>query len=260
MQIRSSVGLVLFAAVLLASCDSAPGTRPPLSPAPEVRELAYSPTFVDLSLILPADTLVSIQIDASVMVSDADDNINRVEMLLRSPLAGEPIIANELLRNDGSGQYSLSTNVEFSVGAQGLYTILLFAVDEAGNLSNQARGLINFGSSVPFGTPPVIQMIEAQPNPAVPGQTLKMIASVSDAEGLSNILQVLIATTNPPTDGVNMFDDGSSRGDEVSGDGRFTASFDIDANQPPDTTIFYVQAFDRNGLTSEVDSLEVRVQ
>ena len=249
-----------MAAVLLASCDSAPGPPDPLSPSPEVSALVYSPTFVDLSLILPADTLVSIQVDVTLTVSDADDNIERVEMLLRSPLAGEPIIANELLENIVGSDYSVSTIVEFPVGAQGLYTLLIFAVDDAGNLSNQARGLINFGSSVPFGTPPVIQMIEAAPNPAVPGQTLKMVATVSDAEGLSNILKVLIGTTNPPAEDFNMFDDGASSGDDVSGDGRFTASFSIPPNQPPDTTTFYVQAFDRNGLSSPVDSLEVRVQ
>ncbi|NND70830.1 MAG: hypothetical protein HKN43_04570 [Rhodothermales bacterium] len=255
--------LALSLLFFVAACDSGPGTTPISTPAPVVSELSYSPSFFDLSLVLPADTvggIVSVQIDAAVSVSDSDNNIDRVEVLLRSPLDGEPVILLEPLQSAGGGVYSISESVDFSIGALGLYTILVYAVDDAANISNQVRGLINFGASQPFGTAPVIQMIEALPDPAVPGQTLKMIATVSDAEGLSNILEVLIGTTNPPTDDFPMFDDGASSGDDVAGDGRYTASFSIPANQPPDTTTFYVQAFDRNGLASEVASREVRVQ
>ncbi len=260
MRVSFRVGIALFLSTWLISCDSAPGPIAPPSPIPKVSDLSYSPAFIDLSLILPTDTVITVQISASLTVVDEDDNIQRVEYILRSPLEGEPVISNDVLLSSGGGRFEVDADVEFQVGAQGLYTLLVFAVDDAGNLSNQARGLINFGSSVPFGTAPIIEMIEAEPNPAVPGQTLKMIATVSDAEGLSNILRVLIGTANPPADDFSMFDDGSTSGDVAAGDGKFTAAFGIPPTQQPDTTMFYVQAFDRNGLSSAVDSLEVRVQ
>lgn len=255
--------LVTAVAVVIASCDSAPGLQPANTPAPSVSGLLYSPTFVDLSSVSPQDTVggvVPVTIEISVSVEDGDDNLRSVEYLLQSPLIGAPVIDQQDLSANGAGQYNVSTVVEIPVGAVGLYTLLVFATDDAGNISNQVRGLLNFGSSEPFGTPPVIEMVEASPDPAVPGQVLQMIATVSDAEGLSNILEVLISTGNLTN--LQMLDDGGvgGTGDATAGDGRFTASFGIPADQPPDTTVFFVQAFDRNGLSSEIVSKEVTVQ
>ena len=262
---RIPTRLVLYTAitVALASCDSAPGLNPENTPAPSVSGLLYSPTFVDLSMVSPQDTVggvVPVTIDISVSVSDSDDNLRSVEYLLQSPLLGAPVIDQQDFTSSGSGQYGLSTVVEIPVGAIGLYTVLVFATDEAGNISNQVRGLLNFGSSEPFGTAPVVEMVEASPEPAIPGQVLQMIATVSDAEGLNNILEVLISTEN--LSNLQMLDDGGvgGTGDAIAGDGRFTASFGIPADQPPDTTEFFVQAFDRNGLSSEIVSKEVAVQ
>ncbi len=254
------VGLIVFATVI-GSCDTAPGLQPENTPAPKVSDLSYTPSFIDLSQVAPQDTVggvVAVDFNIIVTATDFDDNIVSVEYLLQSPLLGAPIIDQQELTSSGGSSFSVTSTVEIPTGAVGLYTLLVFAVDGAGNISNQVRGLFSFGSSEPFGTPPVIEAFEAFPEVVSPPATLKMVATVSDAEGLSNIREVLISTEG--LSNLQMFDDGSSLGDDVAGDGKFTASFNVPAGQPADTTIFYVQAFDRNGLSSEIVSKEVRVE
>jgi hypothetical protein len=79
---------------------------------------------------------------------------------------------------------------------------------------------------------------------------------VSDPDGLNNLLSVVVRTPNGSE--LEMFDDGASLGDEVAGDGRYTATFDVPQAEPG-TFTFEFQAFDRFGLSSEIVTRDVTV-
>ena len=86
---------------------------------------------------------------------------------------------------------------------------------------------------------------------------LSLIAAVTDPDGLGNISQVVVRTPNGQE--WPMFDDGRSLGDEMAGDGRFTASFEV-PQATPGTQTFRFQAFDRTGLASPVVEKAVTIE
>lgn len=250
-------GAALVLLFFTAACDSAPGAGElNVVQAPVVSDLAFSPSIVRLDQ-LPADQVtdgvaqVTLNIEADVVATAGVEAMNYV---VQSPLAGEQAIAEGTLTR-ASGIYSGSVVVPLPVAAPGLYTLLVYATDARGQLSNELRGSIQVLSQ--GGGAPVIEAVEASPNPLTPPATLVLTAVVSDPDGPTNISRVEVTTPNASV--AQLFDDGVSRGDPVAGDGRFTATFNVPSASPGVQT-FSFQAFDRAGLASEVVTLDVTIQ
>lgn len=229
------------------------------SVAPEIRNLVYSPQAVtpDPSSDSGEQT-ISVPVEISVTASAPEGELREVAFVIQPPTPSLEPVASGALVPDGSGRHATSLTAEFPRGGVGKYTVLVYAVSEAGRVSNTLRGHINY---VAEGGPPVILDVLADPDTILVSQhtILVLTAVVDDPDGLENLNRVVVRTPNQQE--FPMFDDGVSVGDPVAGDGRYTARFSgVNQATPNTTQVFSFQAFDRTGLSSEIVEKAVRIE
>jgi hypothetical protein len=237
--------------VALAGCDSAPGPRPLDARPPVVSDLAFSPDSVYFDDIVGADDLAAFDLALSVDAADPDGGaIDRVAYVVQGQFEGT--IASGALEDDGGGRYAATVPLQLGRGQRGRYTVLVYAVDDDGLLSNEVRGLFEL-TGLGLG-PPVIDAIDAPSEFQQPG-TLQLIAAVSDPDGLEDVARVEVAFPAPFSSTFQLFDDGTTAGDETADDGRYTATFE-GVQLPPEFEVPYeldltFRAFDRDGFASD---------
>lgn len=235
-------GCALGAAlVFLAGCDSATDGQPLDPRPPEVSDFTFSPTSVDFDDVVVDDS-AQVEIALGVRVEDEDGAIERVRYVIEGQFGGT--VAEGALEPDGD-RYTALVPLRFGRDERGRYSLLVYAVDDDGVLSNQVRGLFVLeGDGL---GPPVIEEIDGPAEFTPPG-TLRFVVTVSDPDGQGDIARVELSA---PVGGTfELFDDGRTFGDEDAGDGRYTASFDVPEAMPgPQTFVF--RAVDRDGLMSD---------
>ena len=226
----------VFAAGLLAlsACDQAPGLLDDAGVPPELSEFSFSPHEF---IAPPGDADVIVPLSLEVTVRDADNDVEAVSFVV----FGDTTIAEGMLASGSGGQYA------------GVYTVLVFAEDREGMLSNQVRGMMHVSAE---GAPPVISMVVApdtlrRPMPGEPSALLELVAVVSDPDGLSNIASVEFWNVTRPGTKIGMFDEGTD-GDAEAADGRYTRLVQINSSNEPGVTTLAFQARDRAGLLSDI--------
>jgi hypothetical protein len=224
----------------LAGCDTAPGPSALDTRIPSVRDLELSPRE---AIFLEGQTSIDLPLSIRVRATDPDGDLHEVRYVVSS--AAGVTIDEGLLASMGGAVFGVDRALTVTRGQAGIYTVLVTATDLRGQVGNQVRGQIDI-SGVSLG-PPMIVSVEGPEEFRPPGQ-LRLIAVVSDPAGLENIARVDVRT---PAGAVRqMFDDGQTGGDEVAGDGRYTATFDVPAASPgPQTFVFFAR--NRDGLRSE---------
>lgn len=252
-----SIGGLVLCGALLMGCDSAPGATNPEGRPPQLSEFTYTPEAIVFEG-LPDDQVTGevarVPISISVKAQDGDDLVEEVAFVVQAPLQSVEPILEGTLSPVGSSTYEATATLELAKADVGNYTLLVYAVDESGLLSNQMRATLPFKAT---GSPPVIEGVRADPPVVRPPTSFRLIVTVSDPDGLTNISRVLGTTPNGTT--FELIDDGSRFGDAVAGDGDYTAAFDVPAATPGVQT-FTFQAFDRLGLASEVVSFDVTIE
>ena len=256
-----ATALVVSVAVFWG-CDAVPGVRDASDLPPAVSDFDFSPRTVDISQLDPqdlADGLTDVNLNVSVAVDGGPEgDVDSVYFVVRPPLRTGMPVATGVLLPVGDGRYEAASTVTLPVGQPGNYVVVVYASDQQGQLSNQVQGNLFLDATNAVGNPPIVEQVEAFPEVMTPPGTLVIVATVSDPEGLLNILRVEITT---PTDQkFAMADDGESLGDEVADDGRYTAAFNVSSGLPPGVQVFKVQAFDRNGNVSNVVDRPVTIQ
>jgi len=237
--------------VALAACDTAPGPQPLDPRPPVVSDFAFSPDSVFFDDVATANDSAAVELSVSVRVADPDDGtIDRVAYVVEGQFEGT--IASGAMEPGEDGRYAATVPLLLGRGQRGRYTVLVYAVDDDGLLSNQVRGLFEL-AGVGLG-PPVIDAIDAPSEFQQPG-TLQLIAEVSDPDGLEDIARVEVSFPEPFAATFELADDGQSAGDETADDGRFTATFE-GVQLPPEFETPYeldltFRAFDRDGLASD---------
>ena len=201
-----------------------------------------------------ADTLARVPVRLVVRVNDADGDVDRVLFAVRPPWDDDKPYRTGTLEPAVGNRYERDFTLDLPRGGVGGYEVLVYAVDSEQRLSNQVRATLRF--EVAQGSPPVITAIEAPTTFRPPG-TLRLIAVVSDADGLSNIRNVFVRT--PAGAELPMFDDGATSGDEIARDGRYTASFNVPSASPGPQT-FKFRAIDRSGLVSETVEWTITIE
>ena len=261
---RLAAGCLLGLMVgLIAACDTAPGPSDAIQRPPSVSGFSYAPRDLDLLDVDPADIAdgsVDVAFDVQVDAEDPDGQIDRVLFVLHPPTQGAQPLAFEQLTESGSGRYTISHNVELATGEIGNYNIVVYAIDNAGLLSNEVLGTFTLMNE---GSPPVIDSLDVPgtiQRPATGTQNVVFAAYVSDPDGLANVASVVFWNTDSPGSTFSLFDDGSSGGDETAGDGRFTATLQISSGNAVGINRFAFQATDRAGLKSEIVTQEVAIQ
>jgi len=234
--------VALGAALLLAGCDSVTDGQPLDGRPPEVSDFAFSPDSLDFDDVLAGDS-AAVELALSVRATDPDGRIDRVRYTVTGQFEGA--VAAGTMADGGDGVYTAAPAFRLGRDQRGRYSVLVYAVDDDGRLSNEVRGLFTL-TGVGLG-PPVVEAIDGPAEFRPPG-VLRFVVTVSDPDGLGDVARVELTA---PAGGVfQLFDDGRTFGDEVAGDGRFTAAFDVPEAAPgPQTFVF--RAFDRDGLVSE---------
>lgn len=252
---------MLLVAALQSGCDTSPGVRDLGDSPPRVTSLEFSPRVVDIALADPSDLAdgeLDVALSISVDVEDAAGGaVDSVHYVIRRPLRTSVPLATGTLANAGGSSFSANRTVTLPVGQPGNYTIVVYASDALGQLSNQVQGNLLLDATNAPGNPPAIERVDASPVQIRPPGTLVIVATVSDPEGLPNILRVEITVDGGDT--FNMVDDGESLGDDAAGDGKWSAAFQVPAGVQPGVQRFFLQAFDRNGNESEVAEISVTV-
>jgi len=255
-----------FVVVLLSGafwgCDSAPGPAEPGQRAPMVSNLSVDPSSVLLDSLPTGsvvDGIATFSIDLSVDVTDADGDVDRLFMLVQSPLKSDQPVAYSEIEVPGNGRVSASLSVQIPSGETGIYSVKAFVSDVSGHLGNQVIGSLVVSST---SEPPVIDQIDmpdriTRPAQGQPAVVVRIVAHVSDPDGLANILRVRAIINGSE---FNMCDDGgvgncnagfSNSGDLTAGDGQFTLAIQLDSSSQAGSYEFEFKATDRAGLESE---------
>ena len=251
-------------AVLTAiGCDTAPGPRNIEQSAPIVSDLEFSPRSINLDALPPGsivDGVAHFSIDVEVSVTDADSDLESVYLFVLSPDPKSPSAAESIAPVTENGTFTTTIELVLPTAETGTYTVKVYASDLEGQLGNQATGsLMVFASS----SPPVIEDVDmpdtvSRPNQGEPPILIPIVATVSDPEGLANILRVetVVNGAGPPLflcddGGIGECNSGSQSGDIVAGDGLFTLTIRLDASNSAGSNEFVFTAYDRSGLASE---------
>ena len=132
-------------------------------------------------------------------------------------------------------------------------------MDEAGQASNQLIGSLVLAAS---GREPVIEEViapERVERPSTGATPITLVAVVSDPDGLANVSRVRFWNVEAPSATFGLRDDGQG-GDEVAGDGRYTATVQIESTNRPGPTTLAFQATDRGGLESQIVEKTITVE
>ena len=255
-----AAGIVAVLTIAVSACDAGPGTVDLGAAPPRVFDLAFSPDSLNLSDIDPSRIVgdsVLVDLDISVSAEDADGDLQEVSFTILPPArVDEPLAAGILTLGTGD-RWSVTRQIALPVGQVGNYVLTVFASDATGLLGNQVRGTVELAAAQGFGSPPVVEEVVATPNPLAPPATLRVIARVTDEQGLANIVRVEVDIQGVK---YTMSDDGESLGDTIAGDGNYTASFSVPGGVAAGVEPLSVQAFDRNGNASEIVTIELTIQ
>ncbi len=256
MLLRSAVVLALFA-LALAACDSAPGIPDPPGRAPLLDGLTVTPDALERAALgadqIDGDTA---RVPVTIEVDVAGDDVTDVQALVTRAKPGLRLLATVPLAPLGGTRYGVTFTLPLPIDEPGTYTVVVNARDASGAIG-QVLGRVTYTAP---NDPPVVERVAASPNPfPATGGTLTLTATVSDPQGLEDVLRVEVET--PDGQAFRLFDDGESFGDQTANDGIFTASFAlaVDAGTTGDID-FVFRAIDRAGLRSGDVTLTLTVQ
>ncbi len=247
---------IFAGALALGACDQAPGPLDHTDSPPALSEFSFSPQeFIAPLGDDPADAVIPLSME--VTARDPDQDIAAVSFVV----FGDTTLAEGLLDYGNGGRYTGRSDVTIPAGELGAYTVLVFAEDREGMLSNTVRGTLLVSGD---GSPPVIHAVSAPDTLHRPAEgedpvLLEIAAVVSDPDGLSNIAAVEFWNTERPGDRIAMLDDGVG-GDAAAADGRYTRIVQIESSNNPGIVTFAFQARDRAGLLSNVAEAKTVVE
>ncbi|MEX0747953.1 MAG: hypothetical protein WD275_08145, partial [Rhodothermales bacterium] len=205
--------LSVFLILLQVGCDQAPGVVPPVGNPPVLSDFSFEPSNVFAGGgFTEVDGQLRVPLTMSVTVSDPDADLETVSFVVQSPVSSRDPIASGNLAHVGDGRYERTAEVMIPRAEVGVYTVLVYAVDQSGSISNNVRGMLRFTAT---GEPPVILEVAApdtvvRPAAGGPAKLIRIVASVSDPDGLTNINVVQFWNADNPSAKFPMFDDGDT--------------------------------------------------
>jgi len=182
--------LLVLLFVAFAGCDTAPGVIETENRSPVLSNLFFSPSSVLLDE-LPAGSIQAgiarIELNVEVDVADAEGDLDRIFILVVSPIPGREPVASEEIVVAESGHVVADISLQIPVAEIGNYTVRVFASDQAGSLGNQVIGTLIVDA---ISEPPQIDAIDipdrvTRPGPGEPAIQIPIVAHVSDPDGLA---------------------------------------------------------------------------
>lgn len=240
--------------LLIAGCDSAPGTEDVFQQPPVVRNLVVAPDVV--SATPGAESQVEVIVSFSA--SDANDDLEEVFVTVQASASGGAPLGQEILPAT-NGQQQATVIVTLPAGTAGSFPVVVTASDARGAIGNKLIGRLDVTGS---NAPPEIQDIDMpttaqRPAAGEPPLPIPIVATVADPDGRANIARVEVIVNGAVT--LLLCDDGDrgtcnagfgSSGDAVADDGRFTLTIALGAENAAGPNTFEFKAVDRTGLES----------
>ena len=238
---------------------------PPVGDRPVLSEFSFDPTNIFVGgAFTEIDGHLRVPLSMSVTVSDSDVDIETVSFVVQSPISSRDPIATGNFAHKGNGRYERTVDVMIPKAEIGVYTVLVYAVDQSGSISNNVRGMLRFTGA---GEPPIVVDVAApdsvlRPAAGEPARLIKFVATVADPDGPANINVVQFWNAATPSSKFPMFDDGetAASGDEVARDGKYTVTVRIESTNQAGTNRLAFQATDLSGLKSNVVEKDIVVQ
>jgi len=262
--------LLLAAGLFFPGCDSTPGPAPLNVQPPVLEDFSFTPRRIFFALLEPAQILgdsvqIPLTIQASVRAGKAPvENVHYVVQTQES--AANPLAAG-ILPPIGGSDYAGTLELTLSALDVTTYIVMIFAVDQGGQVSGEGRGTIEFVRVFEPGSPPIINeliMPDSLQRPAAgsPARSLSFIARVSDPDGLQDVVRVEFWNSTAPGTRIIMCDDGNLRtcgssqesGDPAAQDGLFTRRVFISSSNALGANTLVFEAIDRAGLRSATAS------
>lgn len=258
--------LLLAAGLIFSGCDSTPGPAPLHVHPPVLENFSFTPRRVVYAL-LDEDRIVGdsvrIPLNIQVSVETRETPIDRVHFVVQTQESiAEPLAAG-ILSSLGGSSYTGSLELTLSALNVTTYTVMVFAVDQAGQVSGEARGTLEFVRIFEPGSPPVLEELIIpdslqRPASGSPARSLSFVARVSDPDGLQDVVQVDFWNVTAAGTRIVMCDDaslgacGSSEesGDVSAQDGLFTRRVFVSSENALGTNTLVFEAIDRAGLKS----------
>ena len=258
--------LLLATGLFLAGCDSTPGpARLDLYP-PVLENFSFTPQRVVYAL-LEDDQIVgdSVRVPLTMQVSvlTRETPIDQVHYVVQTEEFGTEPLVRGVLTSSGGSAYSGSIELTFSALDVTTYTVMVYAVDQASQVSGEARGLLEYVRVFDPGKPPVIEELiipDSLQRPAAgsPSRSLSFVARVSDPDGLQDVARVDFWNATAPGTRIEMCDDGSLRpcgssqesGDISAQDGLYTRRVFISSENALGENTLIFEVIDRAGLRS----------
>ncbi len=260
-------------AVLVASCDTAPGPEPIGSYGPALEDFDYAPGLVTYADLPPEQVVgftVELPVTMSVKARAGSSEVREVRFIMQQ---GPEAVARGVLTNQGSDLYTAQTTLTISALDASVHTLLVYAVDAASRISGEARGTIQYVRSFEPSEPPVLDELSVpetiqRPAEGEPAATLLLSARVSDPDGLQDISRVEFWNAALPESRFLMCDDGGGgaicgssqeSGDETAGDGIYSRQVFIRSTNSLGVNTLVFQATDRAFLMSEQIARDVEI-
>ncbi len=257
-----AVVYAFLGSIIWLGCDTMPGTEDTNAFAPFLiaGNVLVSPQVIDSDLVQVSNGVFASEITVSVTASDEDGDLQRLFAVVQNPSAGASAIGTAEVALRKNGPATLKMPVNFPEGSVGNFQVVVFASDAAGRISNRLLGQIEI---VAGSLPPVIESIEiptsaTRPAAGQPPVQVPIVVTVSDPDGLSNVLGVEVIVNGAVT--LQLCDDGGtlicnagfgSSGDLEVGDGKYTLTIQLTSTNAVGTNQFEFTAVDRTGLRSE---------
>ncbi|MFQ5823712.1 MAG: choice-of-anchor X domain-containing protein [bacterium] len=212
----------------------------------------------------PTKHVISIKVEDPQGLEDIDE----VRYEISKVGSSSPVTADDLV-DDGTqgdiipkdGIFVTKIDGSFAQNDTGNFALEIFAKDRSGNRSNILSATINVLSGRENLPPELINTIV--PQTIAIDSTFEFIVSVevADAEGLSDIQNVLYQFFPPahpnPTKIDTLFDNGDS-GDETSDDGVYSATLSSELFKQASDYFIRFQAEDKAGNKSRAEVVSIR--
>lgn len=240
--------------MVLSACDQLPAVSEAEALPPVVVLEQVTPQDVVLDNLPPnavSGSSATFTVDVRARVTAPGAEVREVRLVIQAPGPGSPLVVNTAMMRSGD-VYTASVPVTVGTQAFGAYRVLVYAEDAFGR-TGDAQGVLRYRTE---GQPPVVEEVQATPNPFRAPGVLVLTARVSDPDGLPNIARVEVSP--PGSQGFRMYDDGITSGDQRANDGVFTASFQISEDGVSAGLVrFSFRAFDLAGQVSAPVTLDV---
>jgi len=247
-------GALLAGVLVMAGCDSAPGTEDVFQQPPVVSSLVVSPDVVAATPGVESQ----VEVQVTFVATDANNDLEQVFVTVQASESGGAPLGQEILPAS-SGQQQATVTVTLPAGTAGSFPVVVTASDTRGAIGNKLVGRLDVTGS---NAPPQIDAIDMpeavqRPAPGQPPISIPLVAVVSDPDGLANVARVEVIVNGGVT--LLLCDDGDrgtcnagfgSSGDDTAGDGRFTLTIALAAENAAGPNSFEFKAVDRTGLES----------